>query len=673
MDMPMPGPDEAVDADALAAAAQADFRREDFAAARAGFAALCRLRPGEAHYADRLAHCLSGLADWPAALAAWHAVIALHGVSEWRVNHVARCLIELEDYAAAADFLTAQRDLVPLNRNFLVFGTVAALGAGRGEDARRFAREVVGLAAAQRMPAIAGMVFHLERLARRGWAGAVLALLADLSGFLGERGRWTELGIGGGLARLWETRLRVAGELIRAAPDAADGYLHEVEALLELDRRDAAAARLRALRARFAVAALSEAEALRLELAGERLACWSAWGAALAAAGPAPTFQALKLRAAAHVTLRQYAAAIEVALEAVRALPEAWPFMLLLGRCFEALGDLPAALDWLERAADGEAAPTNCLIELGRLRIKAGLLDAAYGTATELARRYPAMPAVLALFAALEREPPDGASGPPLAPRTWLHGGDSGDVIYALAAMRAGGGGHLYLTSVDNTREPMAEAKIGFLAPLLLAQPYVTGVGAWAGEAIAGDFTIFRQKMLPDVDLASQHWRCVLNGPPEVTARWLTAPDAAAHGRPVFARSPRYRNRNWDGFWGELKAAAPDALFVGSGKEHAEFGHGEHVLAADALALARVIAGASVFVGNQSLPYAIAEGLKVGRLLEVSTFVPNCVFPGALALPLDRAAPAAPARAPEPSPRPVSRSAVAFGWRGRPAGPESIN
>jgi hypothetical protein len=78
--------------------------------------------------------------------------------------------------------------------------------------------------------------------------------------------------------------------------------------------------------------------------------------------------------------------------------------------------------------------------------------------------------------------------------------------------------------------------------------------------------------------------------------------------------------------------AAPDALFVGTAAEFEEFGAGEHYFADDALGLARVIAGASVFVGNQSLPYAIAEGLKVGRLQEVSTDVPNCRFPGALAL-----------------------------------------
>ena len=59
----------------------------------------------------------------------------------------------------------------------------------------------------------------------------------------------------------------------------------------------------------------------------------------------------------------------------------------------------------------------------------------------------------------------------------------------------------------------------------------------------------------------------------------------------------------------QRKASAPDAIFIGTDDEYESFGHGEHVRAADALELAATISGASIFVGNQSLPYAIAEGL----------------------------------------------------------------
>ncbi len=165
------------------------------------------------------------------------------------------------------------------------------------------------------------------------------------------------------------------------------------------------------------------------------------------------------------------------------------------------------------------------------------------------------------------------------------------------------------------------------LAPLLSAQHYVQGVAQWQGEPIAKDFVALRHLMVPDVDLATQHWRCVTNIEPDVTTPWLIVPDAVRHGRPVFARSTRYRNRHWDAAWDDLKASNPRALFVGTEAEFVEFGHGEHYLARSALDLAQVISGASIFVGNQSLPYAIAEGLKVPRLLEVSPLVPNCTIP----------------------------------------------
>jgi len=44
------------------------------------------------------------------------------------------------------------------------------------------------------------------------------------------------------------------------------------------------------------------------------------------------------------------------------------------------------------------------------------------------------------------------------------------------------------------------------------------------------------------------------------------------------------------------------------------------------LDLAQVISGADLFIGNQSCAYAIAEGLKKRAVLEVCTWLPNCLF-----------------------------------------------
>jgi hypothetical protein len=51
----------------------------------------------------------------------------------------------------------------------------------------------------------------------------------------------------------------------------------------------------------------------------------------------------------------------------------------------------------------------------------------------------------------------------------------------------------------------------------------------------------------------------------------------------------------------------------------------EYVSTANFLALARIFAGCRLFVGNQSSAFAVAEGLVVKRLLEVSPLAPNVV------------------------------------------------
>lgn len=72
------------------------------------------------------------------------------------------------------------------------------------------------------------------------------------------------------------------------------------------------------------------------------------------------------------------------------------------------------------------------------------------------------------------------------------------------------------------------------------------------------------------------------------------------------------------------------AGFVGTAAEHQDFcrsvGPVPWIATADFLDLARVIAGSELFVGNQSCPSALAEGLKHTMILEVYPPLPNCGF-----------------------------------------------
>jgi len=674
-------PDALLEGDeaALTAVGQARFSAGDYAGALPRFEALCKLRPDEAHFADRFAHCLSGLKRWPEARHAWWLAIELHGRNAGRVNHLARAMIESEDYESAAAFLAGNRDGIPLNADLIIFSAVAALMAGRTSEALSFARKLEDVEPARSRYAINSLAAYLERVARQDRAAAALALLDALLPFLTQCAQRLQASIApASLTRLWYAKLRCAREMIRLSPAVAQGHLSEVEALVETARFDEASQALDVLQRRFPRAVLDAACSESLDRVAARLSAGMVWHRAMRAAGDEQTFHALNLRVAAHLTLRQYEPAMEVAATGLNLYPDHEWFLLAVGRGHDCAGDVDAALHWTGKAAAREAASTNALVCLFQLQIKAGLRAAARETARRVLSRHPRMPLAWSLFKTLDQAREAEPEAEPAAARdrsAWLHGGDSGDVIYALAAMQGGGGGNLYLSCIEATREPMTGAKFDFLATLLRAQPYISGVSLWQGEPVQKDFTLFRHLMLPDMDLATQHWRCVNDdASPDVARPWLTVPEAARHGRPVFARSARYRNVAWDGFWPELKAAAPDALFVGTAAEFQAFGHGEHVFAADALELAQVIAGASVFVGNQSLPYAIAEGLKVGRLQEVSTEVPNCVFPGALALPFGVTTPKeAVAVAPDPpavAPGVVftgSRSALLVGWRNEEA------
>jgi hypothetical protein len=51
----------------------------------------------------------------------------------------------------------------------------------------------------------------------------------------------------------------------------------------------------------------------------------------------------------------------------------------------------------------------------------------------------------------------------------------------------------------------------------------------------------------------------------------------------------------------------------------------EHLKVKDALEMAMFIYASPLFLGNQSMPFAIAEGLKVDRILEHYQSCPNVI------------------------------------------------
>lgn len=230
---------------------------------------------------------------------------------------------------------------------------------------------------------------------------------------------------------------------------------------------------------------------------------------------------------------------------------------------------------------------------------------------------------------------------------TFKHAGDVGDIIYSLPTIRALGGGVLALHSERWTREPMtSDSKAQSLRALLITQPYITEV-RWLlpgdpadvnlNDFRAAYFRDFRKPEFPKQRNLCE-WILRTHGcdPDEQNKKWLDVePVRVARvivNRTGAGRKATHVYRNRDFPWNEVvEKYASQMAFVGTHEEFKDFEWrvGPNVPyhpTPDLHALAQVIAGADLFIGNQSCAYAIAEGLKKPAVLEVCPWLPNCLF-----------------------------------------------
>lgn len=221
------------------------------------------------------------------------------------------------------------------------------------------------------------------------------------------------------------------------------------------------------------------------------------------------------------------------------------------------------------------------------------------------------------------------------APLRVLHSGDFGDLITALAVLKQTQL-QVALFLVDRPITKPLIRRMSAITPLLLSQPYIASVKAYEGEAVDWNASDFRMSYRRTNNLVSAHHRHYLGQkhlPPvkvDQTQPWLTAEKADTRGRVVINRTARYHNHLIP--WKQVVETYGDLLlFVGSMDEHtafqSAFGAVEYRPTSDMLEVARLIAGSDLFIGNQSCAFAIAEGLKHRRILEVSLDRPDCIYP----------------------------------------------
>lgn len=209
---------------------------------------------------------------------------------------------------------------------------------------------------------------------------------------------------------------------------------------------------------------------------------------------------------------------------------------------------------------------------------------------------------------------------------TYLHSGDLGDAIYSLPSVRALGGGEIYFASRPWTRTRWGPRLLSLIKPLIDATGYATA-HLRDGEWIDHDFTTFRNGGYKLGDTIIERQRRWIGAGDISLDPWLKAPVAGEKHGIVINRSSR-----WHGFhfpWDKILEAFPKQIvFIGLPQEHKaferEFGAVPFYECDHLLEAAQVIAGASLFIGNQSCALAIANGLGKPVVVEVCAYACDC-------------------------------------------------
>ena len=201
-----------------------------------------------------------------------------------------------------------------------------------------------------------------------------------------------------------------------------------------------------------------------------------------------------------------------------------------------------------------------------------------------------------------------------------------GDLIYSLPSVRGLGGGEIYMVSRPWTRTRWGPQLLSVVKPLIDACGYAS-LHLHDDEWIDHDFSCFRNGGYRLGDTIAERQRRWVGA--EISLdRWLKAIAGKPRGI-VISRASRWHG--WHFPWREILEAFPeDIVFIGLADEHAafekEFGFVRFYWCRDLLEAAQVIEGAELFIGNQSAPLAIANGLGKPVVVEVCAYAPDCFY-----------------------------------------------
>jgi len=223
------------------------------------------------------------------------------------------------------------------------------------------------------------------------------------------------------------------------------------------------------------------------------------------------------------------------------------------------------------------------------------------------------------------------------------HSGNAGDIIYSLPAIKAVGGGNIFLNInrpldlYHGASHPLKNVMLNremveLLKPLLLKQGYINEVELYENQHIDCDLDGFRtMEMNLSMGNISRWYVPIIGQDITLHLPWIDCERREFKGI-ILARSSRYNNPNLQFRFLENYPVK----FIGLKSEYQEMKKRirnlEYLPVSNFLEMAEVIKGAELFIGNQSMPFAIAEGVKVNRILEPCLFAQNVIPSGGTAI-----------------------------------------
>lgn len=223
--------------------------------------------------------------------------------------------------------------------------------------------------------------------------------------------------------------------------------------------------------------------------------------------------------------------------------------------------------------------------------------------------------------------------------KTFQHFGNLGDIIYSLPTIIALGGGILYIgIRTDNLEisikapapNPMSKKMALQIIELLKTQPYLKDIRLYNNERIDYNLNKFREHhAVMNNHIAKSHLD-TFGVNYNLALPWMQNITPIYINDIVISRSKRNLSTLNKFNWGVLSKYEEKCVFIGFEDEYEEFKkftglNIKRYSVRSTLEIARVVKGSRLFIGNQSLGFALAEAMKHPRVLEVYYSAPNCI------------------------------------------------